>query len=287
MPAIKSELTQLKNSSILTMFHTKNVTGCFRSYTVPSSILLNTVAFRSNQDVQSTTMTFAYYYGSSGDRLEFGSISLKEPLNDVPYFELATVMTVSRFNELFIGDLAFLAMLIGMNNSSGTHCLICMKSRAEFNCNHQSLVPRTKESLRECLEQYLLLVQNSTSAKPPANSKGVNSQGLLDVDPQRIVIPILHCPMGLVDKILELFKGWVNLDVENFRDEAMETKRSVYKLARIAHQQAITSHQQAKALAVANPGSAEAKSLENSANKARINAKKEVSKAGAQYEEQV
>jgi hypothetical protein len=113
-------------------------------------------------------------------------------------------MTVSRFNELFIGDLAFLAMLIGMNSSSGTHCLLCMKSKAEFNCNHQSLVPRTKESLRECLEQYLLLVQNSTSAKPPANSKGVNSQGLLDVDPQRIVIPILHCPMGLVDKILEI-----------------------------------------------------------------------------------
>lgn len=70
--------------------------------------------------MQSTTMTFAYYDGSSGDHLEFGSISLKEPLNDVPYFELAAVMTVSRFNELFIGDLAFLAMLIGMNNSSGT-----------------------------------------------------------------------------------------------------------------------------------------------------------------------
>jgi hypothetical protein len=83
MPAIKSELNQLKKSSILTVFHTKNVTGCFRSYTVPSSILLNTVAFRSNQDVQSTTMTFAYYYGSSVDRLEFGSITLKEPLNDV------------------------------------------------------------------------------------------------------------------------------------------------------------------------------------------------------------
>lgn len=287
MPAIKSELNQLKKSSILTVFHTKNITGCFRSYTVPSSILLNTVAFRSNQDVPSTTMTFAYYYGLAGDRLEFGSISLKEPFNDVPYFELATVMTVSRFNELFIGDLAFLAMLIGMNNSSGTHCLLCMKSKAEFNCNHQSLVPRTKESLRECLEQYLLLVQNSTSAKPPANSKGVNSQGLLDVDPQRIVIPILHCPMGLVDKILESFKAWVNLDVEDFRDEAMETKRSVYKLARITRQQAINSHQQAKTLAVANPGSAEAKSLEKETNNARINAKKEESKARAQYEEQV
>ena len=58
-------------------------------------------------------------------------------------------------------------------------------------------------------------------------------------------------------------------------------------MARITHQQAITSHQQAKALAVANPGSAEAKSLEKSTNKARINAKNGVSKTGAQYEEQV
>jgi hypothetical protein len=56
--------------------------------------------------------------------------------NGVPHFELGSKVTVSSFNELFIADLAFLAMLIGMNNSSGSHCLMCLKKGSEFNCNH-------------------------------------------------------------------------------------------------------------------------------------------------------
>ena len=137
---------------------------------------------------------------------------------DVPYFELAAKVVINSFNELYIGDLAFLAMLIGMNNSSGAHCLVCTSKASEFNCPlHTELVPRTKESLVECLEQYMLLASHPTR-KAPANYKGVNTEGLWNIDPQRIVIPILHCPMGLVDKVWESFKLWMNLEVEDFGD---------------------------------------------------------------------
>jgi hypothetical protein len=44
----------------------------------------------------------------------------------------------------------------------------------------------------------------------PAKYFGVNGAGLWDIDLQRILIPILHCPMGLVDKVLESFKHTVN-----------------------------------------------------------------------------
>jgi hypothetical protein len=59
---------------------------------------------------------------------------------------------------------------------------------------------RTKESLVECLERFMLLTSNPTR-KGPANYKAANGPGLWDIDPQRIVLPILHCPMhmGLVD----------------------------------------------------------------------------------------
>jgi hypothetical protein len=60
---------------------------------------------------------------------------------------------------------------------------------------------------------------------------------------QRIIIPILHCPMGLIDKVLESFKHWVNLEVENFNDATMEAIRSIYLFAKQQHAAAIQAHQ--------------------------------------------
>ena len=68
-----------------------------------------------------------------------------------------------------------------------------------------------------------MLLCSHPTKKGPANVKGVNNVGLWDIDPQRIVIPVLHCPMGLVDKVLESIKVWVNLDVEDFQDEEATT----------------------------------------------------------------
>jgi hypothetical protein len=58
--------------------------------------------------------------------------------------------------NFFIGDLAFLAMLIGMNHSAGDHCLMCKLKGSKFNCTHSNvnlLELRTNESVVECLEE--------------------------------------------------------------------------------------------------------------------------------------
>jgi hypothetical protein len=137
------------------------------------------------------------------DQASVGSLVIDNALFiGVPFFELRAQLVITTFNELFIGDLAFLAMLIGMNKSSGAHCLMCMFKASEFNCPvHTALPLRSKEGLVECLEQYLILASHPSKKAPP-NYKGVNGVGLWNIDPQRIIIPILHCPMGLVDKIL-------------------------------------------------------------------------------------
>jgi hypothetical protein len=230
-------------------------------------------------------MTFAYGQGS------FGSITIDDPIFDgVKHFELGAKLVISTFNELFIGDLAFLAMLVGMNNSSGAHCLMCMMTRSELNCPlHHQLELRTKEKLVECLEQFILLSNNNNNNRKqgPANYKGVNAAGLWDIDPQRILIPILHCPMGLVDKVLEAFKKWVHYEVEDYHDLEMESTRSLYRLAKQQHSAAVEALQQAKAVVAANPTLLQAKAAEASANKARIKAAKEETKAREQYDEQL
>jgi hypothetical protein len=147
MPMIKQQLLDLKASAIITVYHRQNVTKTYRSYTVPSTIVANTVAFRQAEQANADgsyciVMTFTFGEAS------FGSIDIVDPIFEgLQYFELAARVTISTFNELFIGDLAFLAMLVGMNNSSGAHCLMCMMGRGKFNCPlHQQLVFRTKES---------------------------------------------------------------------------------------------------------------------------------------------
>jgi hypothetical protein len=233
-------------------------------------------------------MTFAY--GDVHDTLSFGSIDIKDPVFfNVPYFELEAQVIITTFNELFIGDLAFLAMLIGMNNSSAAHCLLCMFKGSQFNCNHNSLMRRTKEKLEECLEEYILACSHPTK-RSPANIMGVNSPGLWNIDPQRIIIPILHCPMGLVDKVLEAFLAWVNLEVEHFNNKHTQESRHEYLTAKKEHMAAIKAHQDAM-IAAANVINmldyATAKVLVREADKARIKAKKADSQAKEIYEEQV
>jgi hypothetical protein len=290
MPTVKQQLLKLQSSSIITVYQINNMQKAFRSFTVPSAIRVGTIAFQAHTDpttnVTSILMSFAY--GEEAATLSFGSICVDDPVFlGVPYFQLTAKITVSCFNELFIGDLAFLAMLIRMNNSSGNHCLMCTLKGNEFNCDHGTILnPRTKESLVECLEQFMILNSHPTR-KGPANYKGINGPGLWDIDPQRIVIPILHCPMGLVDKILESFKQWVNLEVEDFKDVETDAVRSLYKIAKQQHASTKAAHLQAQQFAISNPHLPEAKALEKAADKARILAKKAESKAKERYDDQV
>jgi hypothetical protein len=157
---------------------------------------------------------------------------------------------------------------------------------SKVNCEHNRLTLRTKEKLVECLEEYMLL-SSCPNPKAQPNSMGINSPGLWNINPQQIVIPILHCPMGLVDKALESFKQWVNLDVEDFKDVETEGARTMYCVATTRHKAAIDDHKQAQHFAKANPASQMAKTMEGEANKTGIKAKQAESIAKEQYDEQV
>ena len=150
MPSVKQQLTELKQSCLVTVYHRKNVTKAFRSYVVPLTIRPATMAFvqqpmmtMEGEGKNSIAMTFTY--GNDTGDGTLGSIQIDDPVFiDIPYFDLDAKVVVSCFNELFIGDLAFLAMLIGMNHSSGSHCLMCMSKASEFNRDYQKLTMRTK-----------------------------------------------------------------------------------------------------------------------------------------------
>ena len=126
-------------------------------------------------------------------------------------------MVVTNFYDLHNGDLAFLANELGIINSDGYHCILCSLNNWSFNCNPSICKEskRTMVSLNENLASYNAKKKQALDRgiKPCNNVLSVNAPKLLPIDPEKIIVPILHCPMGLINKVVEKHFDWVVMDV--------------------------------------------------------------------------
>jgi len=202
---------------------------------------------------------------------------------DIPAFiGFNAKIVVSNFHDLCVGDLAFLAMAIGMNNSAGAHCVHCFKAARQFNCDlmHPQDI-RTKGSLIACLNQHNT---NRLTNKSTRNHLGVNKVGLLDIDPQRIIVPMLPCPMGLVDKMLVHFKAWTIYEVESLPN-AMNQMRAAFRSAASNLSTAIDIENQANLHNEQVGKTPESKELLKQAKAAKAEAKRNEVKARKNLEE--
>lgn len=80
-------------------------------------------------------------------------------INTLQLSDLRKTLVVNGFNDLCIGDLAFLAMLIGMSNSDGEYCLLCDKIASPFNCTENKVEPRSRELGCAATSPDLLLLE--------------------------------------------------------------------------------------------------------------------------------
>jgi hypothetical protein len=126
MPVIKQQIMDLKASSVIDVYHTKDMTRSYQSYTVPATIKSNTIGFvPPPPDVPNGTITMTYsYINNTGDGATFGSLAIDDvKLQGVPFFELRAKVVVTTFNELFIGDLALLPCNANRNEQELRHSL--------------------------------------------------------------------------------------------------------------------------------------------------------------------
>jgi hypothetical protein len=56
MPKVKQQLKEIKQSSVVTVYHMSNMKKVFRSYTVPSTIRPGTIAFLCHGQLKAQTM---------------------------------------------------------------------------------------------------------------------------------------------------------------------------------------------------------------------------------------
>jgi hypothetical protein len=198
MPEANRIYKKLKQSSILLAYDRRNPTFQ-KAFIVPSDIQQNSIRF---------DMTGTLNYMAD----EWHSVILPETrkpaVEQLANMEFKVV--VKSFQGFLIGDLAFLATVLGLNNSDGYHCVLCEQNGRSFNCSDEQVNNslRTSKSNHELLEKFL-----SRRNKSDKNAKGVNSPTLLGIEPDHVLVPILHCPMGIVDKLLESFILWIYLYV--------------------------------------------------------------------------
>ena len=277
MPQLKGQMVQLRNSCAVVLFSENDPRRYRKVFLIPKNYDQYTAHVRGNQLV--------YRVGQTERTIDLNVYFETEvPGVAVPFHDFRIRKIVSNFNDLYVGDLAFLAMSIGMNNSAGAHCVHCFTKSSNFNC--QTMHPqdaRTKASLTNDLNSYN---QQRLSRKSVRNYHGVNCVGFLDIDPQRIIVPILHCPMGLVDKVLVKFKEWVVFEVESM-PEASHEIREAYRTAIEAHLAAISNENQARQIGEQAGNTPEIATLLKDAEQARKAARQGERKAKLNFEEMV
>ena len=281
MPTIKSQLIELRNSAAFLVYSPRQPRKYCKAFLFPKDLEPN--SFTVNNEVLS------FQIGGQIRTVNLGAHFNTENDNEFNYRELRVIKVISHFHDLYVGDLAFLAMAIGMNHSAGSYCIACHRIARQFNCDTTLATDlRTRASLIHCLTEYnrLRLRRDGTEKKSVRNHLGVNTLGLLDIEPHRIIVPTLHCPMGLVDKVLVTFKEWVVFHAEALPAEANDL-RVHYKNA-LANLK-LSQTQEAQAVILDNQAGNTQESVAhlNTAKEARAEAKSNEVQAKKTYDEMV
>jgi hypothetical protein len=135
-------------------------------------------------------------------------------------WNLTYIKSVTEFNDLYVGDLEYVATLIGMNNCAGSSCAWCELRQGLFGTGKGK--ERTRQTIdadfQTHLENRRLEEERGLKSKTkPVH--GVQSHWLLNIDPRKIVIPTLHVEIGLINKFNEEVTAWMQLNVEGLEPE--------------------------------------------------------------------
>jgi hypothetical protein len=130
--------------------------------------------------------------------------------------DLHWIIAVSHFNDLYVADLELLANLIGMLNCGSNNCCWCEQRQGKFG---EGLgTKRTRASLDAHFRTYQAReeagIRKGNKSKPKAVF-GVTKYPLLGIDPAKVLIPSLHCEIGLVNRSNEAQVDWIQLEVES------------------------------------------------------------------------
>jgi hypothetical protein len=206
MPKLDEHVRAMQNISVIVV-HDKTNLEQRKSHLVPNNIDMNSIIFTPENKL-------VCLIEGSEEQVEV-DVDLWE---DSSCWNLVIATKVmSKWNDLYVGDLAFLALCLGMVSSNSCHCIFCERNGRTFNCDCHAEEQRANDKILTCHLEFEADFQRHELRRTKQtinNVKGINSQFSLPINPIKIIVPILHVPMGLVDKVLEHHLHWLRLNVK-------------------------------------------------------------------------
>ncbi len=208
MPRLESDIAKVQASCAIVLYNGTDIKGPRKVYLVPKGINANTVTFLDGGLGDGGGGGIQFHVTGQSDPVTIPFLG-RSPITRVKRWNLQVKKIVSNFYNFYIGTIAFLATILGMEGSKAYYCLLCAAGAIlGFNCEWAVCVAKKRmtENMEVALLQYL---QKSATSCSIRNINRVNNKRMLPLDVAKVLVPILHCPMGLVDKLLESFTDYV------------------------------------------------------------------------------
>eukprot|EP00956_Cyclotella_meneghiniana_P036251 scaffold123208_cov22-Cyclotella_meneghiniana.AAC.1 len=123
------------------------------------------------------------------------------------------------------GDLAFYAMVLGRESSSGTRCFICRMSAREFSASLRKGDPWTYELMNTCVEE---LDAQKARGKKTTSVEGCKEKAWWQMIPlENYLVPLLHTLIGIGNDVFDNFRDIINRDIECLDPKEIVTRQKV------------------------------------------------------------
>ena len=191
-------------------------------------------------------------------RMEIKKLTLSQetPLSSSYYpliSNLYHIWTITpSFQITICGDLAFYATIQGRDGSSNCRCpycdiLISTNINQETKCHPTTSTPLSLSILRRHHQDYINYQTDLKNAKQQRkleketrgkvttkiptkpDCKGVKYSPQWNIEPDQFIVPLLHLEIGLVNKAIEMFKKWVDENIEIVSVEEKDARESYTK----------------------------------------------------------
>jgi hypothetical protein len=157
---------------------------------------------------------------------------LEERFHTVSIQNVALTMAISQFNNFHIGDIKYFCYLIGMVNSDTCHCMYCRQVQSKWGTGKlDAETPRTAANLEADWKEFKRIVAEAKLKglkKKINNHKGANNCFLLDIEPDQILPPSLHCEIGIINKFVNDSNKYIHAHVESLSSAEDRYTRSEY-----------------------------------------------------------
>jgi hypothetical protein len=249
MPKINKAIKELKKSSMLYIYDVRNPATKCKAFIVPKSIDVESVSIAEDGRV-------SYCFENKNNERVTRVHELPESRKPNPgeHHFYKSKIVISAFQQFLRGDNAFLCCCKGMKNSSSKWCGWCEAACSNFNVPSE-MKKRTPESTKRNREEYEKKHNEERERKrqrkekgekkvseafKTRNVKGVNEKDLLDID--KVLVPILHLPMGTNDKVLRTVEYFIHVFVLKYDDPTLRAIRDRLRKAEIAVMEAIMKY---------------------------------------------